>query len=115
LGNARELVEGARERLAVACLDGGFDVTDRRHGGRLDHLADRHLLVDRDALGDVLEQFLEFVGLIVRKLPVARVAGEPELRVMALNQHHEFDEARLIGLRRLADGAAGCADKGEAG
>ena len=62
-----------------------------------DHLADRHVLVFGNTLGDVLEQFLQFVDLIIRKLPIARVAGEPKLGVMALDVHHELDEARRIG------------------
>src|SRR5262245_2695065 len=105
VAGVRELVVAGDELRAILRLDGALDSLDRRHGQVVDHAAHRNALVIRNEFAGVFERFLELIGLIVGKLPVARVARIPQLRVMVLDRDHEIDEAWSV---LFLGGFAGC-------
>src|SRR5262245_66241461 len=96
VAGGRELVVAGDELRAILPLDGALDILDRRHGQVVDHAAYRNALVVRNELPCIFERFLELIGLIVGKLPVARVARVPQLRVMGLDRDHEIEDAWYV-------------------
>src|SRR4030095_10593630 len=102
VAGSSEIVIGGNEPGAVARLDRALDFADGRHDGGFDHLANRDVLILRKVLDHVLEAFLQLVDLIIRQIPVADVAGEPELGVPDLRHDHDVGEPRCIGpFRRI--------------
>src|SRR5262249_48701515 len=107
IAGLRELVEGADELGVIARLDRLLYVLDRAHDRGFDHLADRHVLVDRKVLHHVLEALLDLVDLVIGERPVARLAREPELGVTNLRHDHDLGDAGRIRTRRCGWLAAG--------
>ena len=113
IARACEAFESRRELRPVPILDGTFDFADWRYGHRFDHVADRHSFVVGHSLGNVLQQLFEFIGLVIREVPVSSVTRQPELGVVALHHHHVLHQARCVGLRSLAAGPVRGRRKGE--
>src|SRR3981189_1101448 len=102
-----EFVESGRKLSAVARFNGAFDLLDPRHDQVIHHLADRNALVIGDELAGLLEPFLQLIGLIGGKLPVADAACQPKFCVVRLRRQHDLDEAWCITfLGRLCGGRA---------
>src|SRR5260370_18716496 len=96
-----QFVEGGRKLAEIAGCDCALHSGACTGHERLDHVADRNILIARDEVLHVGKYFLQLAQLVSGELPVSGLPGEPELGVIGLNSSHEFTKARKIVFRKL--------------
>ena len=87
--------------VGIARCDCALHIGDCTGHKRIDHVADRNILIAGNEVLHVGEYFLQLAQLVSGELPVAGLPGEPKLGVIRLNSSHEFTKARNVAFRKL--------------